>query len=334
MKTLLLLAFLGASAINTVSGSGDCLKTSTRCVTDDGRDCRWIKQLRGYEKCGLESITISSQWCNFTGKDRTIYEDQGPALKITGPAATSLNNGPLTYSADGLGRVLRNGECDEEQWEATINTCKPFFNYEVNIFASKTESKQQCRGYNYARQMKSICAVDSNIGCMVLDGKNGGEGTPCKEVQRCLITEDDIVNGVSRQCTCPECIQDVRYDFEYTNLTRDQNLKLDPWSSAKIRWQKVQNNKDYFSTEFPFRRRQRFSVTESNVDVCNGIPAASLSLVGYVIDRNTNKINEDFRYCNKYNVFQRVNFPPSHPHCLGPVPRRSARVARDGSDED
>jgi len=106
----------------------------------------------------------------------------------------SLNNGSLTFSANGLGRVLRKGECDQEQWEADIDTCKPFFNYEVNIFASGTNTNmenKQCRGYNYARQMKSICKLQLNIGCMVLDGKNGGNGKPCEEVERCTIVADD-----------------------------------------------------------------------------------------------------------------------------------------------
>eukprot|EP01083_Nonionella_stella_P278013 945314_1 len=326
MKTLLLLAFLGASAINTVSGSGDCLKTttSTRCVADDGGDCRWIKQSKPAANCGRKSITISSQWCNFTGKDRTIYEDQGPALKLTGPAVASLNDGKaLTFSANGLGRVLRNGKCDKEQWEADIDTCKPFFNYEVNIFASKKNKNKQCRGYNYARQMKSICKLQSNIGCMVMDGKNGGKGTPCEEVQRCTIVEEDLVNGVSRRCTCPECIQDVRYEFEYTN-PNNQLLRLDPeivtTSNAKIRWQTVQDNRDYFREDVPAKNTQRFSITESKVDVCNIIPAASLSLVGNIIDPKTNEIDEDIRYCTKYDVFSRIKFSPGLSNCLDAEP--------------
>jgi len=150
--------------------------------------------LKPLENCGRKSITISSQWCNFTGEDRTIYDNKGPAQKLTGPAVASLNNGSLTFSANGLGRVLRKGECDQEQWEADIDTCKPFFNYEVNIFASGTNTNmenKQCRGYNYARQMKSICKLQLNIGCMVLDGKNGGNGKPCEEVERCTIVADD-----------------------------------------------------------------------------------------------------------------------------------------------
>lgn len=227
--------------------------------------------MKPFENCGRKHITVSSQWCNFTGKDRTIYEDQGPALKLTGPAATSLNNGkPIVFSAKGLGRVLHNGQCDEEQWEADIDTCQPFFNYEVNIFASNT-SHEQCRGYNFSRQMKSICKLQAKIACTVLDGKNGGKGTPCKEVERCVIVGDDFVNGVSTECTCPRCIQDVRYDFEYTN-PNNQVLRLDSetvltrrHSNAKIRWQTVLGNKKYFRDDVPAKGRSKFILFVSKI---------------------------------------------------------------------
>uniref|UniRef100_A0A7S3Q9K4 Uncharacterized protein n=1 Tax=Chaetoceros debilis TaxID=122233 RepID=A0A7S3Q9K4_9STRA len=158
-----------------------------------GWDCRNTMHLKPAAFCGRKHITISSQWYNFTGKDRTIYEDQGPALKLTGPAVKFLNNGkPLTFSANGLGRVLHNGQCDEGQWETDIDTCEPFFNYKVNIFASNT-SHGQCRGFDFARQMKLVCKLKPNVDCTVLDGKNGGRGKPCEEVERCVIAGDDFV---------------------------------------------------------------------------------------------------------------------------------------------
>lgn len=321
MKIVLLLIFLGASAVPTISGNGDCLETTTSCIADDGRECRWIKQLKKFENCGRKRITIRSEWCNYTGEDRTIYEDQGPVLKLTGPAVGSLNKGnPLMLSANGLGMILRNGECDAEQWKADIDTCKPFFNYEVNIFASSTSSKQ-CRGYNFARQMTPICKLKANIDCTVLDGKNGGKGTPCEEVERCTIVGDDFVNGISTECTCPECIQDVRYDFEYTNRNK-QVLRLDSetvttsrHSNAKIRGQTLQGNKKYFRDDVPAEGSNKFSITEYNVDVCNLIPAASLNLFGNVIDPKTNKIHEYFNDCTKITEIQSIEFRPTLSYC-------------------
>ena len=115
---------------------------------------------------------------------------------------------------------------------------------------------------NFARQMKSICKLQSNIECDVLDGKNGGKGTPCDEVQRCTIVDEDIVNGVSKLCTCPDCIQDVRYDFEYTN-SNNQALRLGSevvtTSNAKIRWQTVQDNRDYFRDDVPAKNTSKFT---------------------------------------------------------------------------
>lgn len=73
---------------------------------------------------------------------------------------------------------------------------------------------------------------------------------------------------------------------------------------------------DDLPTRYVLCCTEKFSIIESNVDVCNIILAASLHLVGNIIDPKTNKIDEDFRYCNKFDVFQRVKFSPGLRNCL------------------
>lgn len=202
-------------------------------------------------------------------------------MTLTGPAITSINNNkPLKFSVEesqsglGLGgsqsreRVLRDGTCDEASWEAVVDTCQPYFNYEVNIRATSSvykNEKTECRGYSFARQMKSLCQLNANIECTVLDGHgSNGKGTPCDEIQSCIRIGDNFESGTSIECNCDskgrECIQDVRYDFSYSNAN-GQTLRLDTgngtvmesmktWenkiSNIKIGWRVVNDNGKYF----------------------------------------------------------------------------------------
>ncbi len=233
---------------------GECLYTETECFADDGTSCRKIKQERLDKGCGEQQITIKAKWCNFTNKNRRIYENQGPALTITGPAATILNGKKhVTFSPDGLGGDIDKNECQGETWTTSIDTCKPFFNYEVNVFANDID-QPQCRGYNFERQMKSLCKLQGSVSCTVLDGKNGGVGTPCADVRACTYNKGDD--------KASECFQDVRYDFLYTNHN-NQSIRFDlegeKVTRAMVAWKPVPNARSSFSGVIPRKSKSKLS---------------------------------------------------------------------------
>ncbi len=62
--------------------------------------------------------------------------------------------------------TLANGECDEQTWTIPINNCKQFFNYELNV---KTDVND-CRGYHFERQMKTLCRAPGEVDCTFADG--------------------------------------------------------------------------------------------------------------------------------------------------------------------
>lgn len=302
-------ALILSTVFGGVSANGNCLQTTTRCVDNNGGDCRDI--VSGGPNCGKRRITISSQWCNNTNRDRTIFEDQGPALRLNGPAVVSHHGGPLTFSAKGLGRVLRHGECDEESWDSEIDTCGNFFNYQVNIFASNT-SHEQCRGFNFARQMKTRCDLRSKINCTVLDGKNGGEGTPCEDYNPCMQPSG---HSDGSSCLCEkqsDCTQNVRFDFEYQNANNSLNFRSTRQSEARVAWNTIANNWWQFRDELKSWEKKEWSITQWNVNVCERVPSASLELRGDLIDSDTNEIDENFSVCMDRVNRRNRNFPRLH----------------------
>ncbi len=237
-------------------------QTETNCFADDGTSCRKIRQKRQDQGCGRQKVTISSKWCNFTNKNRRIYENQGPILTLTGPAATSLNGKQnVIFSPRGLGGDIDRNECQNKSWTTSIDTCKPFFNYEVNVFASDID-QPQCRGYKFERQMRSMCKLNGSVSCTVLDGKNGGSGTPCEEVKACDYFEGDD--------KAPGCFHDVRYDFVYNNNNNQPvrfDLEGEKVTRALVAWKPVPNARSSFSGVIPRKTQSKFHNEKSKTMV-------------------------------------------------------------------
>ncbi len=143
---------------------------------------------------------------------------------------------------------LANGECGEETFEATIDPCKPFFNYEINL---KTEEKD-CRGYYFGRrEIKSRCEVESDIECTLEDG------TYCEEYggPEIVVSQQKPGSGCPAiQCildTPESCLQDVEYKFTVYNRNGRQHpilfdLKHPKIANSKVAWKLVKPNKKHF----------------------------------------------------------------------------------------
>ncbi len=157
----------------------------------------------------------------------------------------------MTISPRGLGGAIDKNECQGETWTTTIDTCKAFFNYEVNVFANDID-QPMCRGYNFARQMKSLCKLEGSVSCTVLDGENGGAGTPCDQVGACSYFKGDD--------KAPECFQDVRYDFVYNNYNNQPvrfDLEGEKITRAMVAWKPVPNARSSFSGIIPRKSKSK-----------------------------------------------------------------------------
>ncbi len=169
------------------------------------------------------------------------------ALTLTGGAAASLNNGnPVVKLVPST--ILSPGECDENEFSVLINTCRPSFNYEVNI---KTND-EYCRAYFFERQMKSLCKANGTVDCTL---KNPSSGATSK----CQLYEGPKLVTI-KKANCPEitcidqtpasCRQDITYDFEIKNFN-DQEVKFDQnppqVANSKVAWKIVEDNKKNFA---------------------------------------------------------------------------------------
>ncbi len=108
-----------------------------------------------------------------------------------------------------------------------------------------------CRGYYFGRQMKTICRTSGNVECTL------GDGTKCVDYTGPILKtlKKDGCDDITCIDQTPEsCRQDIIYDFTLQNRN-DQKVKFDLTSpqiaNSKVAWKIVGNNKANFADCVP-----------------------------------------------------------------------------------
>lgn len=284
----------------------------------------------------MHPVIIKSKWCN---SNNEIVAINSVKINLTGHAS-GTRFGQKSFIVESKKGALQQDECEEYVLDTKINDCASHFNYAVDIQGSKvtsTDNMERCDGYTFAAAMKRRCRLRSSISCIVLDGDSEGTNIPCAEFQPCR-----ICNGDGKD------YRSVMYDFSYVNMN-NRPLRLDGtpsnFSRAKIAgkivssktqsfqynegdvppWETSTYSKDclLFSTHFKLHfwhisyechcyflfDTVSFFVVKA-LDVCNyPIPKGSMNLLGELVNRETNDVEEDFQYCFDYTEIEKNNSP-------------------------
>ena len=284
----------------------------------------------------MHPIVIKSKWCN---NNNEIVDINSVNINLAGPASGARFS-QMSFTVESKKGALQQGECEEYILETKINDCASHFNYAVDIKGIKVTSSdnpKRCDGYTFEAAMKRRCKLKTSISCSVLDGNSEGTNIPCAEFQPC-----GMCNGDGKD------YRSVVYDFSYVNMN-NRPLRLDvtpsKFSKAKVDgkivssksqsfqynngdippWETSTYSKHSFSCSTHFKLHflhishecycyflfdtVSFFVIKA-LDVCNyPIPKGAMNLLGELVDRETNEVDEDFQFCFDYTQVEKSNSP-------------------------
>jgi len=164
----------------------------------------------------------------------------------------------------------------------------------------KTTDKN-CRGFEFKRQMKSICKTRGSVKCTLGDS-SGPTAIQCQDYEGPtfkIIQKEGCPDVKCVDQSAVSCRKDITYEFNLRNFNGQKvkfDLKPPQIANSKVAWQIVDNNQEHFSDLGPEGSRA-WSQRKTNVNICRVIPSASINIRGNVIDPKTDKKDENFQFC-------------------------------------
>lgn len=246
------------------------------------------------------------------------------------------------------------GQCAEvKDFELDIDLCQNGFHYEVAI-----ETGSDCKGSKFISAMYKICYV--TVSTIIRYNHVIGERirqishrmNPLIPKSRSIFSKTDVdCTLVNEGTKCedvytmgysmPDCIQDVRYDFSYSNQNGDEkdsvvfdiektnvyNALNSSYTYAEINGTVIQGMNDYMEN-IATGGEVSFSYILPSVNVCENIPNATLNVVAqpnYIDVRRRN----DYTACAGFSSYEYItgetysfapiSSPPSMDSSLSPT---------------